>query len=435
VTSPVPAARDDIRTQATARRNGIHSWTLRNLLIPAADLYFGQRLMRRLRFLEKAQWWEPSRLETYRDECLTRLIATAYAEVPFYRELMGRAGIVPGHIGRAEDLRRLPIVTKQMLREAYPLRVVRSTGQRTYESHSSGSTGAKTIVREDPETAGVYRSSVLLSLEWAGWHLGEAHLQVGAELPRSPQHRLKDFFLRCHYVSVFDLHDDNRNGGLDGVLDWIDRNGVKHLWGFPRTLYFIARRAIERGWNTPLGSIVTWGDGLYSHYRKTLEAAFHTRVFDTYGCGEGFQVAAQCGAGQNYHIHALDVIVELLDDDGQPVAPGESGNVIITRLHPGPMPLIRYRVGDVAIRASEGACPCGRGFERLGGVEGRDAEIVFTPRGDRLTAGCFAGVLESCREIVALQVLQERADSIVVWVIPRVSTAARRNGKANCCPC
>jgi phenylacetate-CoA ligase len=396
----------------------MRSWTLRNLLIPAGDLYFGQRLMSRLRLLEKAQWWKTSRLEAYRAACITKLIATCYAEVPFYRELMQRAGVVPGDIRCAEDLRRLPIVTKNMLRAAYPDRVVRNTGQRTYESCTSGSTGEKTVMREDPETAGVYRSSVLLSLEWAGWRFGEPHLQLGSETRRSPQHRLKDFFLGCHYVSVFDVHDDNRNGCLDIVLDRIEANGLKHLWGFPRSLYFIARRAIERGWNTPLSSIVTWGDGLYSHYRKTLETAFHTRVFDTYGCAEGFQVSAQCGVEQNYHVHALDVIVELLDDHEKPVAPGDRGNVIVTRLHPGPMPLIRYRVGDVAVRSLEKACPCGRGFERLGSVDGRDSEAVFTPRGDRLTSQHFAAVLESCPEIIAIQVLQEQPDSIVVWVVP-----------------
>src|ERR1022692_991120 len=95
---------------------GMRSWALRNLVIPGADLYFGQRLMNRLRFLEKAQWWNTSRLEAYRSDCLAKLIRTAYTEVSFYRELMQSVGVVPDDIRAPGDLRRLPIVTKSMLR-------------------------------------------------------------------------------------------------------------------------------------------------------------------------------------------------------------------------------------------------------------------------------------------------------------------------------
>ena len=61
---------------------------------------------------------------------------------------------------------------------------------------------------------------------------------------------------------------------------------------------------------------------LHPHYRREIERVFRTRVFDTYGCGEGFQIAAQCGTANTYHVHSLDVIVEYVDDEGRPVAAG-----------------------------------------------------------------------------------------------------------------
>ena len=156
---------------------------------------------------------------------------------------------------------------------------------------------------------------------------------------------------------------------------------------------------------------------LYPRYRETIERAFQTRVFDTYGCGEGFHVAAQCGAGMNYHVHDLDVVAEFLDDDGQPVPSGTAGRVVITRLHAGPTPLIRYRVGDMAVPGS-GACPCGRGFALMDGIQGRDTDIVITPGGNRLIVHFFTGILEHFPEIDSFQVVQERRDSIQLFLVP-----------------
>ena len=290
-----------------------------------------------------------------------------------------------------------------MLRAAYPDRVTRPTGRRTYEAGSSGSTGANFYVREDAPTAGRYRAAFLLALEWAGWRIGDAHVQTGMTLRRSRDRRLKDRLLRCHYVSAFDLSD----ASLDATLDLIERRRIFHLWGYPGSLYFLAARAIRRGWNLPLRSLVTWGDNLYPHYRGTIEAAFGTRVFDTYGCGEGIQIAAQCGHASNYHIFTTETIVEFVD-----------GSLIVTRLWPGPMPLIRYRIGDLGAAGGTAPCPCGRGFDLLAGIEGRDTDVVVTPAGNRLIVHFFTGILEHFHEIACFQVVQSERDSILLRLVP-----------------
>jgi Coenzyme F390 synthetase len=408
--SPVPS----VESTVEILRQRSWSWLLRNAIIPAGDAAFGQRLMTRLRFLEQAQWWEPNRLDVYRSHVLNRLIKVAYDEVPFYRDLMKLAGITPGDVRDPEDLRKMPIATKQMLRSGYPTRTTRNTGQRTYEVSSSGSTGANFRVREDPETAGFNRASFLLAVQWTGWHIGEPHLQTGMTLQRTADRQLKDTLLRCHYVSAFDLSDS----GLDAALDLMDRHRIEHLWGYPGSLYFLAQRAAKSGWNRPLRGIVTWGDNLYTHYRRTIEGAFRSRINDTYGCGEGMQIAAQCGSTDAYHVHAPDVVVECLDNDGNPVRPGELGSLIVTRLHPGPMPLIRYRVGDVGTMGNGTLCECGRGYEVMESIQGRDTDIVITPSGNRLIVHFFTGVLEHFREIDCFQVIQQSAESIVLRVVP-----------------
>jgi len=404
---------EEINKLALFRENS-YAWLLENVFLPAGDLAFGQKMMRRLSFLKEAQWLPSEKLHSIRDRSLRELINVAYDEVPFYRDLMDKASVNPADIQKAADLRKIPIVTKQMLRLAYPDRVTRGTGKKFHESRSSGSTGANFSVRLDSETAGWYRASFLLALGWAGWKIGEPHLQTGMTLNRDLSRRMKDALLNCHYFSAYDLTDSH----LDLCLNILERHSIRHLWGYPGSLYCLARRALEQGWNQPLRSIVTWGDNLYDHYRKTIEEVFGTRVIDTYGCSEGMQISAQCGVGSTYHVHALDVIVEYLDDNEEPVAPLQLGDLIVTRLHPGPMPLIRYKVGDVGIAGDTRMCACGRGYDVMQSIQGRDTDMVITQSGNRLIVHFFTGVLEHFKEIDSFQVIQESLNSIILRVVP-----------------
>src|ERR1700730_10210666 len=69
------------------------SWLLGNVILPAGDAAFGQRMLSRLRFLEQAQWWDRERLHAERDRRLSGLMTVAYDQVPYYRQLMDQAGV------------------------------------------------------------------------------------------------------------------------------------------------------------------------------------------------------------------------------------------------------------------------------------------------------------------------------------------------------
>lgn len=157
-----------------------------------------------------------------------------------------------------------------------------------------------------------------------------------------------------------------------------------------------------------------------AHYRQAIEGAFKARITDTYGIGEGVQVAAQCGQGTHYHIHTPDVVVEFVDDAGQPVPTGQLGRILLTRLHAGPMPLIRYEVGDVGVSGGWRPCPCGRGYEIMESIQGRDTDIITTPSGNRLIVHFFTGILEFFPQIEVFQVLQELPDIIRLLIVPKV---------------
>ena len=227
----------------------IYTSVLENALLPLGDSFLGHHMMARLRSLRQAQWWAPDQVEEERAARLKKLLAVAYTEVPFYRSLFG-------DVPTPTELKNLPVATKAALRAGYPHLTTRNTGQRCHESCSSGSTGANFCVMEDPETAGRHRACFLLALEWSGYRLGDPHLQIGITPQRGLTKSVKDRFLRCTYLSAFDLSDD----ALDRGLDHLDRLEIRHVHGYPGSLYYLARRALQTGWNRSLVGIVTWGE-------------------------------------------------------------------------------------------------------------------------------------------------------------------------------
>jgi phenylacetate-CoA ligase len=393
----------------------LYSRFCKDLLLPLGDVFSGQRVMEAYRFYSEAQWWDNSRLREYQNDRLKETVQIAYNEVPFYRQLYDDNGLNIKRINSVTDLPSLPIVTKSMLRAAYPHDCSRKSAYRCQEYFTSGSSGQPFAVQIDNFTLSHARALMLLRANFSGWEIGKPFLQTGMSLKRGLIKKGKDLALRTQYVSAFDLS----NPILDKYLGLIEKKKLKYLMGYPGSLYYLAQRAAETGFNMKMDGIVSWGDNLYGHYRKAIEKHFCCRITDTYGCGEGIQVAAQCGAeGAPYHIFMPHVAVEVVDDDGQPVPKGKTGNILLTRLDPGVMPLIRYKIGDIGRQHDSDTCACGRGLEMLGQIMGRDTDVIETPNGNRLIVHFFTGIFEYYQSIETFRVTQDATGSLNIEIVP-----------------
>ncbi|TKB23947.1 phenylacetate--CoA ligase family protein [Desulfopila sp. IMCC35006] len=394
----------------------LYSSVCEKFILPLADVAIHHRVMRSYKFYKESQWWDRQRLISYQNTCLSKTLKIAYKEVPFYKNLYDSYLVDINNVSNITELPLLPFVTKDMLRASYPDKCTRSTKWPWREYCTSGSSGKPFAVRVDNMTMSHARALMLLRTIFSGWNIGEPFLQTGMTLDRGIVKRLKDILMRAQYVSAFNLSDPV----LDHYLDLIERKKLKYIMGYAGSMYCLASRASETRCNLKLKGVVSWGDNLYQHYRDKIEKTFGCRVTDTYGCGEGIQIAAQCGLNNGaYHVFMPHVVVEIVDDEGQPVNPGESGNVVLTRLDPGAMPLLRYKVGDIARKSTDESCPCGRGLEMLTKIDGRDTDVIVTPNGNRLIVHFFTGILEYYQSVDTFKVIQEKSGEIIIEIVPR----------------
>ena len=226
---------------------------------------------------------------------------------------------------------------------------------------------------------------------------------------------LKDLLLRTKYYNAFGLDPSS----MSGILNSQSKVVGHFLGGYASSLYLLAETAINYEINIKFKSVMSWGDKMFPHYRKSILQAFDSKVYDSYACNEGIMIAAQKDLDY-YYIMSPHVYVEIIDDNGIPVPDGQMGHVIVTQLDNYSMPLVRYRVGDLACKLPLERYPMKRDLKLplLEAVIGRDTDIVKTKSNKFMIVHFFTGIFEFYPSIKQFKVVQENLDSICIEYIP-----------------
>jgi phenylacetate-CoA ligase len=186
---------------------------------------------------------------------------------------------------------------------------------------------------------------------------------------------------------------------------------------YTNPLYELARFVdAERLSLRPPRSIIVGAEKLHDFQRAELERVFRAPVFETYGSREFMLIGAECERHEGLHLSQENLLVEILDDDGQPTPPGEEGNVVITDLFNYGLPFVRYVNGDRAL-AGFSTCSCGRGLPLLRKVTGRQLDTLDTPDGRKIPGEFFPHLLKDYPAIRRFQVVQESLDEIVIKLV------------------
>jgi len=400
---------------------GSYRWLARHVLAPGMDVLRGTHTMRCLKELEASQWWPPERLEQLQSERLQHLIHYAYERVPYYRRLMDSRGIHPDDIRTAADLPKLPVLTKEIVREEGESLVARGFPRRRLrEGHTGGSTGTPLVFLSSIDgrlSHGMARS--LRAHEWAGLYPGDRFVRVikrrlpgpaeGAPFEGISRRVAREGFVDCGAFSESTLPE---------VVKRISRHRPRALRGYASAICIIAEYIRDTGIPAPeVGAIVTGGEQLFDEQRALLRQVFGTEPFSKYSSFENFDIAMECEAHQGLHIAAEDLAVETADDDGLPVRPGRDGRILVTNLHEYGMPLIRYDTDDSG-SLLEGQCPCGRSLPRLAAVTGKTGNTIYTPSGKRLSPLTLGSSGLAPLGIRQFQFIQEQLNQVTVKVVP-----------------
>lgn len=370
------------------------------------------------RELESRQWDAPERVRRRQASRLVEILSHATKSVPFYRD---RWEIGHPEVEDAfEHLRGLPVLTKEDLQNRARLLVSEDTHGRVSEKTTGGSTGQPVTVLKDRTALARERAASWLGYGWYGVEVGDRGARFWGSPAELGMRRLRfalaDLAMNRIRFSAFAF--DERD--LEAYWRRCCRKQPDYFYGYVSMLTEFARHLREHGHDgSQLGLkvVITTAEALTGPHRELLEEVFDAPVQNEYGCGEVGAIAYECPAG-SLHVMAENLLVEILKEDGSPARPGESGRVVVTDLNNRAMPLIRYEVGDRAVRGS--SCGCGRGYAVLGEIQGRAYDFVRDRAGRSFHGEYFMYLFEDLRErgtdIDQFRVTQRSRDHLHVEV-------------------
>lgn len=341
--------------------------------------------------LQQSQWLSPEALHEHQQAQLLKVLHHANKTVPFYRSRLREAGLKPGRHFDAEAFRRLPLLTRAQLNaagETLTSQQIPAAHGKTHRISTSGSTGTPISVLGTGVSQFYWQAFTLRDHFWHRRDFSHK-LAVIRRLPGntgrpphgSPQKSWgppADTVLETGPSSLLSI-----DSSIEQQLAWLQRERPAILLTYPSNLAALARLCRDEGIQLDgLHEVRTLAEIVTPATRALCHEVFDVPLTDMYSCQEAGYLALQCPHNDHYHVQAENVLLEVLDDNDQPCAPGQTGRVVISTLHNFATPLIRYEIGDLATPGAP--CDCGRGLPVLKEIKGRVRNLLTLPGGERV---------------------------------------------------
>lgn len=382
---------------------------LKKVVLQFGDFIFNGNFVKKLSFWSKFKNYSFEELQNYQSKKLKEQLIFVINNLDKYKNINFLNSETT-----EELLHKFPILTKKELKENGNNLIV-NLDEKATKIFSSGSTGESTCVSMNIKDLTSFQSLQYHLWELCDYKIGDPVLQIGISPKRTLLKKLKDIFFGTIYIPAFSLSDKQ----LKYICKKLSKNKNFTIIGYPSSANIIAEYILNNNLEISISKVIALGDALLPNYKKNIMNAFNCKVFEMYGASEGFQIGFQVDLDYMY-IFTPQVYLELLDNNNNAVKDGEIGNVVVTRLDNINMPLIRYKIGDLAIKLPKDKYPKNRkyNFPLLEKVVGRNTDIVILPDGRKMIVHSFTGVFEYIEEIKQFKIIQKDLKGIVIEYIP-----------------
>jgi len=379
----------------------------------------GTNVIEYLKDLKESQWWPQDKILELQNQRLQQLLNHAYTNVPYYRQIFQDRNLKPDDIACRRDLAKLPILTKQIIRENYQSLISKNNPYKKLQTkHTTGSTGEpfSFIVEKNKRATWAYASSQR-AYQWSGYQIGDKCVFIGQKEYLSTREKvretIKNFFKRVKIYSVQAIS----TGNIETILKEIEQFHPEYFWGYPSAIYMLARFLEKKQQSLKLKAIISIAEKVEDYQRNLFKKVFMCETFSLYSANEAPNIAAECSIHNGYHIAAENIVIEIVDNQNMPVPADHEGRILVTNLNDYFMPFIRYDIGDVGA-VTDRICPCGRGLPVLIKLEGRVSDTILTRDGRSIPGMAlqqrFLALLDG---VVQWQIIQESFEKVLLKLV------------------
>ncbi|MFB6226495.1 MAG: phenylacetate--CoA ligase family protein [Candidatus Paceibacteria bacterium] len=381
----------------------------------------------RLQYFEKLkdyQWWNQKSIEEFQRKKLFRLIDFAYENNSYYRNIIEDRNIDYSKNTIFQDLKKIPVLTKQDLRDSFDELKSNNFDEKYYKNTSGGSTGRPVVFLQDSTYRDWNAAGKLLFYDWAGAKPEDKIIKLWGskrDVEKGGQ-GLRGFLVR-HLVNTkvldtFKMSDSD----MENYLQIINEERPEVIEAYVQSIFEMANYIREKDKEvfSPNGLITSAGM-LYSDVEDMLEEIFKTSVYNRYGSREVGDIACSCCSSRSLHINQFFNLVEIKKNDTS----DKFGDVLVTNLHNKIMPLIRYKIGDKATKKVSSDCECGRELEQIERLKGREVNMFINKEGERIDGEYFTHLMYYKNGVERFQFVQKQVDKIILKVQPKQSLSKK----------
>ncbi len=316
-------------------------------------------------------------IRAWQDERLVKQVRHVYEHVPYYRNLMEKKGVTPEDIRSTEDLHKLPFLTKDDLRDAYPYGLLAVPLHDCVRIQStSGTTGRRVVAFYTQHDIDLWDDCCARAIMAAGGTKDDVvHVCYGYGLFTGGPG------LNGGSHKVGSLTLPMSSGNTDRQIQFMCDLGSTILCCTPSYAAYLGETIHEKGLQDKiqLKAGIFGAEAWSEEMRQDIQRLLGIKAYDIYGLTEisGPGVSFECSEQTGMHINEDHFIAEIIDPNTGEVLPdGEKGELVFTSITKQAFPLLRYRTRDICVLTRE-KCSCGRTHVKMSKPMGRSDDMLI----------------------------------------------------------
>jgi len=382
----------------------IKEFILLKIVIPIVDMMMGMKIKYWYREIKRLNSLSRDEITEWQNRQFSDLIRFAYEHTVYYKEVIDKSGYSIDDFTSTKDICRLPILTKEIIRQRYSDIIPDNITKIPHRKRSTGgSTGEPLRFIIDENTWGYVTAAKIHAWKTTGFHYGEPFLSFGStSLFRvNKKKRLHDIYYKLR--NAIALNGMNMEDSIcRKYLEIARKKRVKYIYGYASSIYILASYVKKHNVKYKLNAVFTTSEVLTPEYRQVIEEAFGTKVMDCYGAHDGGITAFEIQRGSYFVGYNTFCEVE---------NPSEISTLYCSNLIDFAFPMLRYEVGDAVVM--DNSANTHYNGQIIKKIEGRTGDIIRLKNGHTITNPGFTVVFKQFN-VKAYRIKQLSESSLVV---------------------
>lgn len=371
-------------------------------------------------YLNFSQWFSKKTIIKHQEQEFKKLLNHSFHNSTYYNKILHDFNILPPYKGiNLKEIERLPMLTKLDIQTNLNDLIAKNYSlKKLYKNASGGSTGAPTIIYQDPYWRALRSADALIRDSWCGWKLGDRVARIwGAPGDKNLRSGIGLFLQnsalgRELFCDAFSMNKELCVKYLYQLKKFDPHLIVAYSGALKYFADVITNLRIDLVEFLPsLKSIIFSAEKLAINDRENIEKIFGVKLYNRYGSREVGLIASECNQRSGLHVNDEQLILNYVKIRGS-----DDSIICVTDLHNYAMPLIKYNLEDTTTGNIEMKCPCGRNHQLIGNINGRVSDFLVSNEGVYIHGEYFTHLVYGLEEVKKFQFLQDELNNLTIYI-------------------